>query len=191
MEFDKSRVYTALSADELEVGDVVFAADTIADLKGLSFHLVEVLISIRPEYYRDRFVSQESTRSLAYLIAKHDDPYKEFKKAQAEGKEIWHLMENYKYIQWVSNKTHGDWKFNSPVESYSLTEPEDINPKVRLEEKEITWKDFKLLDKVRYENVEQTVTIIDPENSTNLHVCLSESLWIDDSELKYIEKLEG
>ena len=170
MEYDKSRVYTALNADELEVGDVVFAADTIADLKELSFHLVEVLISIRPEYYRDRFVSQESTRSLAYLIAKHDDPYKEFKKAQAEGKEIWHFMENYKYTQWVSNKTHGDWKFNSPVESYSLTEPEDINPKVRLEE---------------------TVTIIDPKNSTNLHVCLSESLWIDDSELKYIEKLEG
>lgn len=32
MEFDKSRVYTALNADELKVGDKVIVADNLADL---------------------------------------------------------------------------------------------------------------------------------------------------------------
>lgn len=33
MKFDKSRVFTALDADKLKAGDVVFVADAIADLK--------------------------------------------------------------------------------------------------------------------------------------------------------------
>ena len=35
MEFDKSRVYTALNADELKVGSEVFLADNIGFLKKL------------------------------------------------------------------------------------------------------------------------------------------------------------
>lgn len=33
MEFDKSKVYTALNADELKEGDIVFVSDYISSLK--------------------------------------------------------------------------------------------------------------------------------------------------------------
>lgn len=35
MKFDKSRVFTALNADELKAGDIVFVADSIAGLKDM------------------------------------------------------------------------------------------------------------------------------------------------------------
>lgn len=71
MEFDKSKVYTSLNADELKVGSKVIVADTIDELK----QYVEAncdtstIMSIMPEYFSDRFVSDEKFYNLAYLIS--------------------------------------------------------------------------------------------------------------------------
>lgn len=91
MEFDKSKVYTALNADELEIGDVVIAADTLYDIKQYvqkGKHVCEIT-SIESSDNTYRFEAIDTVYALAYLIAKRNDPYKEFKKAQAEGKEVW------------------------------------------------------------------------------------------------------
>lgn len=78
MEFDKSKVYTALNADELKVGSKIIAAKNLHALRDL---LCEnnpfTLVDIRSENYQDRFVStytdftgekHEITTTLAYLV---------------------------------------------------------------------------------------------------------------------------
>lgn len=129
MEFDKSKVYTALNADELEVGDVVFVADTLAELKKARSAWSINRILEESERYRFGVALEDSSYSkvpryaLAYLIAKHNDPYKELKKAQAERKEVW-----FKHDAgvWKSNKATGvGWAFNYPVDYYSLIPPEE------------------------------------------------------------------
>lgn len=121
MEFDKSKVYTALNANELEEGDVVFAADTLSELKQTT--ATGEIFRIRDEstMYRFDLYNCGGIFTLAYLIAKHDDPYKEFKKAQAEGKEVWHLLDG----EWYSNTEYGEWPFDDAVSNYSLTKHAD------------------------------------------------------------------
>ena len=120
MEFDKSRVYTAVNADELEAGDIVFVADTLDDLQRIVTNASTTIkikaVEASDEAYRFTVASSVSYM-LAYLIAKHNDPYKEFKKAQAEGKDIW-----YKTIE--GNWRHGhNYSFLDPIDRYSLTYP--------------------------------------------------------------------
>ena len=86
MDFDKSK-YTAMNAEELEEGDVVFVADTLAALRHcvLSGSKTEELMRIENDTFEYLFIAKDGCGyALAYLIAKHDDPYKEFKKAQAQ-----------------------------------------------------------------------------------------------------------
>ncbi|WP_443741424.1 hypothetical protein [Treponema berlinense] len=58
MTFDKSKVYTALNADELKVGDKVFVADNIAELR--------------------RIVEKSSTKDARKIvhIRKDNEPYR-------------------------------------------------------------------------------------------------------------------
>lgn len=121
MKFDKSKVYNAVNADELEEGDVVFAADTLADLQryvvAIEGNVYEISnINMPTEEYR--FLVNESAFALTYLIAKHNDPYKEFKKAQAEGKKVW-----FKYDNGVWHTGNDGCDFSYPVDRYSLTNP--------------------------------------------------------------------
>lgn len=121
MEFDKSKVYTAVNADELEAGDVVIAADTLHDLTESvkTGEDVREIMSIESSDCTYRFtVTGYVEYALAYLIAKHDDPYKEFAKAQAEGKDIWYRNNDG---EWHPGK---HYSFSYPVDRYSLTEPE-------------------------------------------------------------------
>lgn len=69
MEFDKSRVYTALNADELKVGDKVILADNIKDLLRLvKFDLnIEKLKDVRPFSCNARF-NGNTLHFLAYLV---------------------------------------------------------------------------------------------------------------------------
>lgn len=77
MEFNKSRVYTALNADELKVGSKVIVADTIDELKryvedycdGLSC----TVDGIMPEYFSDRFLFNNHYYNLAYLISESEE----------------------------------------------------------------------------------------------------------------------
>lgn len=76
MEFDKSRVYTALNADELEVGSKVIVADTLQGLKDrLNKSAFDKNYTIRiggilPETEIHRFkTSLGNNYPLAYLIS--------------------------------------------------------------------------------------------------------------------------
>lgn len=77
MEFDKSRVYTALNADELKVGDKVYVADNLYDLKydvenDCNLAVIQGIHSDDfNERFKIRFVSgknDEQTYCLAYLV---------------------------------------------------------------------------------------------------------------------------
>ena len=119
MEFDKTNVYTTVNAVELEKGDVVFVADTLKNLRdsvtgGARATKIE---NIRDAAYEYRFSTERGIYALAYLIAKHDDPYMEFKQAQAEGKKIW--LKGFDG-QW-SRGQYCD--FTLPVDHYSLEMP--------------------------------------------------------------------
>jgi hypothetical protein len=82
MEFDKSRVYTALNADELKVGSKVIVSDNITSLKDRiaiynegSDEYVTRITNIQDEEYADRFEIEATDKyvsthwSLAYLVS--------------------------------------------------------------------------------------------------------------------------
>lgn len=71
MEFDKSKVYTALNADELKVGSKIIGANSISWLKEsvVLDEKIERLDEILSEDCPHRFKSKESgTFSFAYLV---------------------------------------------------------------------------------------------------------------------------
>ena len=71
MEFNKSRVYTCLNADELHPGDKVICADCMADLKEFVQKATETeeLVCILSENNNDRFnIGDGVSYNLAYLI---------------------------------------------------------------------------------------------------------------------------
>ena len=82
MEFDKSRVYTALNAEDLEVGSVCVFAQTLHDLQERvkNNDRVSKLKQVMPPEYTARFCSNDDTISvLAYFVASPSEPeYKPF-----------------------------------------------------------------------------------------------------------------
>ena len=89
MEFDKSRVYTAVNAEELKIGSKCIFADTIyalrkkvgSDSAQLSVH---VLRAVRDGSKKERFEEDDSTTYLlAYLIEPPVKPkYKPFESVE-------------------------------------------------------------------------------------------------------------
>lgn len=79
MEFDKSKVYTALNADELKVGSKVIIANTLEDLKNkVKMGGYEIkLVCIRPEDTMCRFEIECSKGllqfALAYLVKESEE----------------------------------------------------------------------------------------------------------------------
>lgn len=83
MNFDKSRVFTCVNAEELKVGSKVILADTYGTLKNSVEdkypHLpVCVLIKIENENYYSRFIGKPTslekwTKPLAYLVEETKD----------------------------------------------------------------------------------------------------------------------
>ncbi len=80
MEFDKSRVYTAVNADELPIGSKCVFADTIQGLKERKY--IDTLTGIADERRVCRFASEHGSDwkyALAYLIEPPAEPkYKPF-----------------------------------------------------------------------------------------------------------------
>lgn len=71
MNFDKSRVYTALNADELKVGSKVIVADDLFRLKeDLSdYRLLKIIERVKSENCEHRFLCDDGfTYRLAYLV---------------------------------------------------------------------------------------------------------------------------
>lgn len=80
MEFDKSRIYTAVNADELPIGSKCVFADTIQGLKERKY--IDTLVGIADERRVCRFASEHGSDwkyALAYLIEPPAEPkYKPF-----------------------------------------------------------------------------------------------------------------
>lgn len=79
MEFDKTRVYTALNADELKVGSRVIIGNTIEELKNRVQNGTTplTLSEIRSDSYEKRFKVEEyeedSVFSFIYLISEPEE----------------------------------------------------------------------------------------------------------------------
>ena len=80
MDFDKSRVYTAVNAEELKIGSKCVLADTIQGLKERKY--IDMLTGVADESHVCRFVSEHGSDwkyALAYLIEPPAEPkYKPF-----------------------------------------------------------------------------------------------------------------
>ena len=122
MEFEKSRVYTALNADELKVGSKCIFADDLGELKRLVSieDTPQVLIKIKKESYKYRFERVEADNmgdtlfALAYLIEPPAEPkYKPFESVDKAMEAI---------------KKHGGWVcykcFSFLVTAYDKARPD-------------------------------------------------------------------
>ena len=85
MEFDKSRVYTALNADELQIGSKCIFADTIRGLRRKvgeekDTNCAETFYRLHNDGGDDSFVGNDCAYCYAYLIEPPAKPkYKPFK----------------------------------------------------------------------------------------------------------------
>ena len=92
MKFDKSRVYTALNADEVKVGSLGFVADNLYELENnvtSGLCLEDKILSIEDKYHPSRFVTsrfienddETMSYNLFYLIQEPEEkkfrPYKD------------------------------------------------------------------------------------------------------------------
>ena len=71
MEFDKSKVYTALNADELKIGSKIIVGDNLSELKEsvLKHRLPKIIKKIESEDNEHRFLCNDDFHyALAYLM---------------------------------------------------------------------------------------------------------------------------
>ena len=75
MQFDKSRAYTSLNADELRAGDKVIVGDTLAELKDRVSRDFkgEIITGILDEERCVRFEIGDNNYTLAYLIERKEN----------------------------------------------------------------------------------------------------------------------
>ena len=118
MEFDKSRVYTALNADELPIGSRCVFADDLRELRRLVSieDTSQVLIAIKGESYKYRFEQAkadcmgDTLFALAYLIEPPAEPkYKPFESVEKAMGAI------KKHGGWVKDKTTDDLKLITSI----------------------------------------------------------------------------
>lgn len=108
MDFDKSKVYTSLNADELKVGSKVYVSDNIAYLRECIEDNFEscILTRVMSEKEAKRFCIDKSCEKwqLAYLIEPPDEPkYKPFESVDKAMEAI---------------KKHGGWVSRRDCKSY-------------------------------------------------------------------------
>ena len=114
MEFDKTRVYTALNAEYLPIGSKCIFADTLKKLKeGICENHIDTLFGITDEHYSCRFVSDNGRKrqfALAYLIELPAGPkYKPFESVEKAMEAI------KKHGGWVKDKTTDDLKLITSI----------------------------------------------------------------------------
>lgn len=121
MTFDKSRVYTAVNAEELPIGSKCIFADTIRGLRRKieeNTTRVETFYRLHNNGGDDSFVGNDCAYCYAYLIEPSaEQRYKPF---ASEEKEIEVIK---KHGGWVKEKTSGDLKLISCVGKFSDTIP--------------------------------------------------------------------
>lgn len=76
MEFDKSRVFTALNADELKIGSKVIVADVISSIREMvenDSDKIDTIECIEAEDEEARFFDGYTHWNLAYLISEPEE----------------------------------------------------------------------------------------------------------------------
>ena len=121
MEFDKSKVYTAVNADELKIGSKCIFADDLNSLREkiqeAEYH-VSKLAAVKEDDEIYRFDNYDDAYALAYLIESPNKPkYKPFSREEKEVEVI------KKHKGWVKEKTSGDLKLISCIGKFSDTVP--------------------------------------------------------------------
>jgi len=122
MTFDKSRVYTAVNADELKIGSKCIFADTIRSLRKIVQDkdietYAEILTDLYDDHSVERFVTGDCTYIYAYLIEPPAEPkYKPFESVEEAMKAI---------------KVHGGWVKDSERNRTLLVHAYENNDKGR------------------------------------------------------------
>ena len=102
MKFDKSRVYTAVNADELQIGSKCIFADTVKGLRRKveeDTYRVETFYRLHNNSGDDLFVGNDCAYCYAYLIEPPDEPkYKPFESVEKAMEAI------KKHGGWVKDK---------------------------------------------------------------------------------------
>lgn len=110
MKFDKSRVYTAVNADELKVGSKCLFADTLAELRALvqecEGYSKSELREIREDDEVYRLVDKVGhTSALAYLLLSPDEPkYKPFESVE-KAMEV--IKKHGGWVKWKDDDIQG------------------------------------------------------------------------------------
>lgn len=110
MEFNKSRVYTALNAEDLPIGSKCIFADTLKKLKeGICENHIDTLFGITDEHYSCRFVSDNGRKrqfALAYLIELPAEP--KYNPFSSSGKALEVIKA---HDGWIKEKETGEFCF--------------------------------------------------------------------------------
>lgn len=128
MEYNESKVYTALNANKLRVGSKVIVADNILELKSYvaSDDNIHTLTEIKDEGSSYRFKTGYNNWSLAYLIEKPETYYVGYD--LQNDMLIWHNTRSvfkHVYYECSTLKEVGDWiishrRFESIMKAYEL-----------------------------------------------------------------------
>ena len=120
MTFDKSKVYTALNADELKIGSKCIFADTIHDLRQRvqnenAKRYVDTLTNLYDDDSSERFANGYFTYIYAYLIKPPAEP--KYKPFESIGKAIGAIK---KHGGWIKSKTTQGYFFISVLTSKKI-----------------------------------------------------------------------
>lgn len=135
MEFDISRVYTAVNAEELHEGDRVYVADSLGSLKlrvkGGDEAFCGIITSIGPEYDEYRFNMVSSFYALAYLVERAPEKkWRPFKDID-ELKDAWERKTNIPTVLSTMSLIWVQYK-NPPNEEVIIVGFDNINNEVYL-----------------------------------------------------------
>lgn len=108
MEFDKSRVYTALNADEVKPGSRGYGADTLNELKDAVLYSnkgITTILSISSECDSDRFNFRETfSCPLFYLV---EEPQGTKLRPYQNEDEVAEVIAAKNGVAWIKNKHSG------------------------------------------------------------------------------------
>ena len=131
MEFDNSKVYTALNADELEIGSKVAVANDLAHLKVfVRDDFTCILEKVLDEESTCRFVANDGAPySLAYLVSESEEKKLEWTDLKV-GDVIRHKESRVEYLITGIDKRNkgrhcyfaGAWYSDSYLEEYEKVE---------------------------------------------------------------------
>lgn len=127
MDFDYTQVCTAFDANNVNVGDIVFAGLTPADIyekveqAEWVAQLIDIVTDIKPETTTSRFEVKTKSGSIVlvpfvYMLHNKGSKFYDFAKAIFEGKSVW-LNIDGKVTEQKSIV------FNHPASCYTLTDP--------------------------------------------------------------------